>query len=75
MRFYQLHRTHEAGVSAGYSYYASKREAQSALATWRKNSPGDVQDQTGTIEPIEVTPTRAGILAALNRYAGHADNG
>jgi hypothetical protein len=75
MRFYQLSLTHEAGISAGHQYFTSKREAEAALATWRKNSPGDVQDQTGTIEPIEIKPTKAGICRALNRYAGHADNG
>jgi len=75
MKLYQLHLTHEAGESAGYRYFTNKREAQSALATWRKNSPGDVLDQTGTIEPIEIDPTRRGICAALNAYANHADNG
>jgi len=75
MKFYQLHRTCEAGTSAGYEYFTSRREAKRALAVWRRNSPGDVQDQQGDIEPIEIEPTRAGIVHALNRYANHEDNG
>jgi hypothetical protein len=75
MKFYQLHRTHEAGESAGYEYFTGKREAESALATWRRNRPGPDQDHQGTITPIEIEPTKPGILRALNRYAAHADNG
>ena len=74
MKFYQLHRIHEAGICAGFEYFTNEREAKSALATWRKNSPGDVEDQQGTITPVEIEPTKAGICAALNRYATHADN-
>jgi hypothetical protein len=66
MKFYQLHLTHDAGESAGYRYFTSEREAKSALATWRKNSPGDVHDQDGEITPIEIEPTKTGIVAALN---------
>jgi hypothetical protein len=75
MKFYQLHLTHEAGQCAGFEFFTSKREARSALAIWRKNSPGDVQDQDGTIVQIEIKPTRSGILDALNHFASHADNG
>jgi hypothetical protein len=75
MKFYQLHRICEGGTSAGYEYFASRREAEKALNVWRKNSPGDVIDQQGDIELIDVEPTRVGILHALNRYANHADNG
>jgi hypothetical protein len=75
MKFYQLHRTHEAGISAGYGYFTNKREAEQALTVWRKNSPGDVQDQDGEIAEIQIEPTKDGILRALNRYAAHADNG
>jgi hypothetical protein len=75
VKFYKLHRTHEAGISAGLEYFTSRRAAESALSIWRRNSPGDVEDQTGEIEVIEVEPTRAGILSALNKYANHADNG
>lgn len=75
MKFYQLHLTHEAGTSVGFRWFTSKREAESHLANWRRNSPGDVQDQTGEITPVNIEPTRAGILKALNRYANHPDNG
>jgi len=45
MKLYQLHRTHDAGESAGYEYFTARRGAERALAVWRRNSPGDVQDQ------------------------------
>lgn len=75
MRFYQLHRLHEAGESAGYEYFSSKDDAQKAARTWRANNPGPDDDHESEITPIEVEPTKAGILAALNRYAKHPDNG
>jgi hydrogenase maturation factor len=75
MKLYQLHRTHDAGESVGYEYFTARRGAERALATWRRNSPGDVQDQQGSIAIVMVDPTKVGICAALNRYAAHADNG
>lgn len=74
MKFYQVHRTCEAGTSAGYEYHGSKREADKAANAWIRN--GSETDEHGAnVTVIDVAPTRAGILAALNRYAEHADNG
>jgi hypothetical protein len=74
MKIYQLHRTHSAGESAGYEYFASRREAEKAASDWRR-SDDSLLGHASTIEQIEVEPTRRGILRALNRYANHADNG
>lgn len=71
MRFYQVHRTHSAGESAGYEYFGSLREAQKAAAAWK-----DAQcEQVATIEVIEIHSSRTGIIAGLNKYAAHPDNG
>jgi hypothetical protein len=75
VKLYQLHRIHEAGESAGYEYFSSKREAAKAASEWRKSTPGPDDDHETEIKEIEVTPTKAGILAALNRYGKHNDNG
>jgi len=75
MRFYQVHMTHEAGTSVGYRWFTNRREAESHAANWRKTSPGDVIDQQAEIKPVEIEPTRTGILDALRRFANHPDNG
>jgi hypothetical protein len=52
----------------GYSYHTSKREAE------RQASKPEEGVETET-EVIEVPLTKAGVLAALRRCGGHADNG
>ncbi|WP_166306415.1 hypothetical protein [Bradyrhizobium sp. 2S1] len=64
MRFYQVHRLAEGGQSAGYEYFTSKRAADRAVSDWRD----DDLEQIANVEPIDITPTRAGILLALNTY-------
>lgn len=78
MKLYQVHLTHSAGESAGYEYFSNLREACIRVRTWRDDHKG-IDDVDGsvnaTITRIEIDPTKAGILRALNRYAGHNDNG
>jgi len=74
MKFYQLHRTHSAGESGGYEYFGSRRDAEKAARSWRRSDDSLLEHGT-EIKLIEVLPTRAGILRALNRYASHEDNG
>lgn len=74
MTFYQLHRTHSAGESAGYEYFTSLKDAERAAAAWRRSDDSLLEHGTA-IDKIEVKPTKAGILRALNRYANHCDNG
>lgn len=78
MKFYQVHLTHDAGVSAGYEYFTSLREAKVRVIAWHKDHEGVDADDGSTganIQEINVVPTKVGILRALNLYANHADNG
>jgi hypothetical protein len=67
MRLYRLHTRDSRDGSHGYLFFASKR---AALKTVR-----GLESEDFTIEPIDVEPTKAGIMRALNRYASHPDNG
>jgi hypothetical protein len=73
MKFYRVHVTVECGVSTGYEYFTSKYGAARAVREWEIHRG----EETGSaeIEVIEIAPTKAGILHALNAYAAHADNG
>lgn len=71
--FYRLHRTYEAGTSAGYEYFWGKGTAEKAMRQWLDRDYELEHD--AEIEVIEVEPTKAGIMFALNKYANHADNG
>jgi hypothetical protein len=71
MKFYRTAVKTDEGCSAGYEFHTSEAAARMFCAKWRGNHP----EGTAVTEPIEVAPTKAGILAALNRYAAHADNG
>jgi hypothetical protein len=78
MRFYQLHRLQSAGESAGYEFFRTKRQAEKAKREWLvppPDNPAWLELAAAEIKIITVTPTRAGIVAALNRHAAHADNG
>jgi hypothetical protein len=78
MRFYQLHKTHEAGTSAGFDYFTTEREARRAFREWMGESKDEerVCDREGTtLTTIEIDPSKAGILRALNRWASHPNNG
>lgn len=69
MKLYRLHGTVDSGVSAGYQFFASKKDAEKEAKTW------DAAKSQTEITEINVTPTKAGILVALNHYASHPDNG
>ncbi|MEN6533364.1 MAG: hypothetical protein ABFD89_06855 [Bryobacteraceae bacterium] len=62
--------------SRGYSYHPSKREARKAATAAIRHTKDDSEptDEVQT-EPIEVTPTKKGIISALNQHGGHPDNG
>lgn len=75
MRFYRLHMTSVQDGDQGFSWHTSQRDADHAKSeylggTWAKHT-----EPSAEIEIIEVNPTKDGILAALNRYAVHPDNG
>jgi hypothetical protein len=72
MRFYQVATFTNDGSSTGFDFYSDKRTAQRAVREATGFSGGK---ERGEMTEIEVTPTKAGILDALNRLASHADNG
>jgi hypothetical protein len=74
MRFYRNHYHCEGGASGGFTWFTTKAEA---IRDAREHDDGeDEGDKTDPIaEPIDIAPTKAGILHALNRYADHPDNG
>lgn len=74
MRFYRVHFRFDGGSSDGYQFFTSKRESERSRSEAIRNA-GCVEDEPDEVEEIEVTPTKAGILEALNRLASHADNG
>jgi hypothetical protein len=56
----------------GYTFHGSKRAATQRAAEFRRDN---ADDRSTEIDIITVKTDRAGILDALNRYAGHPDNG
>ena len=56
----------------GYEYFATKREAEKAATDLR--SPLTVRWTVKT-KTIKVSVTKKGMLAALNKYGNHPDNG
>ena len=66
MKIYVVHHRAAAGESAGRTFHGNKAEAEKAQREQPENDP---------VEKINVTPTKAGILAALNHWGSHNDNG
>jgi hypothetical protein len=76
MKFYRLHMSAGPDGSAGYQFFTSMSAAEKAKRDHVKALKYDNEETDNVdIEPIEIKPTKAGILAALNRYAKHPDNG
>ena len=73
MKFYRVHTTTDSGLSAGYEFFTSKAEAGKAVKEWTRGIA--LETDIAEIDVVEIEPTKAGILRALNLYAVHADNG
>lgn len=74
MRFYRLHDYSPQDGSAGYEFFTSKAEAErKARELFDPERHGD--KSAIEIEAVDVVPTKAGILAVLNAYASHPNNG
>jgi hypothetical protein len=71
MKFYRMELYDEEGHSAGYTFVTNR----AAVAAQRREWVEQHEEPTIKVEEIEVEPTKAGILAALNCYASHPDNG
>lgn len=79
LKFYRVTYSANGGNSAGYSWHTSRAGARAAARKDYDQDPAEY-DATGTdfdqrIDVIHVTPTKAGILDALTRYASHPNNG
>jgi hypothetical protein len=69
MRFYKITLSDHSGESAGYDYAGSKLEVRQILSALAADT------YKWEVTPIEVEPTKKGILAALKRHGSHNDNG
>jgi len=81
MKFYRVRlHCHNEG-SAGYAWTTNRAEADVQAREFRqahtiKSQDDDFHNASMTeVEVIEIKPTKAGILEALNLYASHNDNG
>ena len=78
MKIYQVSRREESDGHAGFSYHASRREAEQAVREWCDASSWDAEKMAlpaASIEVIEFEATRSGIIEMMNHYAAHNDNG
>lgn len=70
MRFYRLEFQRGGGYeSNGFEFYTVRAEAEKARR--EHDDPCCV----GTVDVVDIIPTKAGILAALREFASHPDNG
>jgi hypothetical protein len=73
VRFYQVEFYCGEQGHLGYAFRASKRDAQRTL---RELSRSEIATEPAlSIHAIDIEPTKAGILSALNDLASHPDNG
>jgi len=70
MIFYRVHYKDSFAESQGYEFFTTKSKAESAQKKANKEN-----GQNEEIEKVEIRPTKKGVLAALNRWASHPDNG
>jgi len=83
MRLHRVHYWTETDASEGFTWHASRRDAERAARTFcreharRYELDGSPYDPgaRGDVESFEFATTRAGILALLACVAEHPDNG
>lgn len=79
MTFYRVRYTIERGTSSGYSWHTTKRAARARLVADYLGDPAEYDHNPKSIderiEAVQITPTKAGILDALTRWATYPDNG
>ena len=74
MTLYRVRHHTEGGCSAGFSWHTSKAKARRQV-TKRNREEADELNYSELDDPIDIKPTKSGILAALNYWGGHPDNG
>ena len=72
MKFYRNHYSSEGGLSGGFTWHTSRRDAETSAAQTVKNG---AEPMLEIAEVIQISAGKTGLLAALNKYAGHPDNG
>ena len=90
MRFYRVSYQTWEGEHGRYDFFTSKRAADKKANDWRRDNTNSVPEDNfygdtpntkdeahdmATVEAFDITPTKKGILKALNDLASHADNG
>lgn len=69
---YRVKFTVESGVSAGFAWFETLREAQNVVGAFQVDNPTETAPE---IDRVEIYISRQGVLRALNHYATHPDNG
>jgi hypothetical protein len=74
MKVYRVHHYADAGTSIGFGYFSSKQEA---IADKKRHDEkfADGNMDTAEIDSLDVKLTKAGVIAVLNQWADHPDNG
>lgn len=76
MRIYQNDLRGNGLESKGFTYHASRRAARAEAARIIRHTKEDPEPVVAVeTNRLNVKPTRAGIIQALNRYGAHNDNG
>ncbi len=75
MRFYQVEFYCSVEGHEGSEFFTSKSDAQRALRERGGKSDNNKPSGDDQIIPIDIEPTKAGILRALNDLATHENNG
>lgn len=72
MKFYRVHYRTRFGGSEGYEWFTSGVEAERAV---RRHPVDDGDQNESSFQVVEIDRSKYGLLAALNKYGGHPDNG
>lgn len=76
MRIYKNDLRCNGSESKGYTYHASYRAARASAAEAIRNTADSCEPiATVETEALDLTPTKSGIISALNQHGGHPDNG
>lgn len=84
MKVYKVHKYNLVEFSEGFEFYSSKREAQLAMARYKRlcgyvdkygRKINNFDDTISHIEAIDVALNKKGILRALNIHGSHNQNG
>lgn len=73
MKIHKLTLYTQQDGSHGFIYSANKAFLKHLAATFRRDNKGKGPETE--VETLEIEPTRAGIVEALNRHGGHEQNG